>query len=198
MGLNDCVDISFTVSYTFKSKPVKVLPFLFVNVSGAVNISATGQVCKSCCNGKKVNTYQIGASVSGESTLTATLGFAFSEEIDGIFSADVWGGIQAYGGGGISGAGTFSKDCTGTHGRGVGTVSGTAGLQVGAEVSFSLGKCSLGTTGLSGGGRSVATLPFNFICSENSCSDLSWGEATGKANLFLRSCAFGICFEKTF
>ena len=92
----------------------------------------------------------------------------------------------------------FSKDCAGTHGRGVGTLKGSAGLRVGAEVSFSIGRWSLGSTGVSGGGKSDVAVPFNFVCSERTCGDLSWGEASSDANLFLSACAFGICFEKTF
>ena len=195
---NSCVDISFTVSYSFRSKQVQVFPFLFMSVSGAFNFSAQGKLCKSCCRGKRIDRYEMGVSVSGDATLVATVGFAFSEDIDDIFSADIWGGIQAYGGGGISGTGIFSKDCAGTHGRGVGTLKGSAGLRVGAEVSFSIGRWSLGSTGVSGGGKSDVAVPFNFVCSERTCGDLSWGEASSDANLFLSACAFGICFEKTF
>ena len=195
---NSCVDISFTVSYSFRSKQVQVFPFLFMSVSGAFNFSAQGKLCKSCCRGKRIDRYEMGVSVSGDATLAATVGFAFSEDIDDIFSADIWGGIQAYGGGGISGTGIFSKDCAGTHGRGVGTLKGSAGLRVGAEVSFSIGRWSLGPTGVSGGGKSDVAVPFNFVCSERTCGDLSWGEASSDANLFLSACAFGICFEKTF
>ena len=195
---NSCVDISFTVSYSFRSKQVQVFPFLFMSVSGAFNFSAQGKLCKSCCRGKRIDRYEMGVSVSGDATLVATVGFAFSEDIDDIFSADIWGGIQAYGGGGISGTGIFSKDCAGTHGRGVGTLKGSAGLRVGAEVSFSIGRWSLGSTGVSGGGKSDVAVPFNFVCSERTCGDLSWGEASSDANLFLSACTFGICFEKTF
>ena len=86
---NSCVDISFTVSYSFRSKQVQVFPFLFMSVSGAFNFSAQGKLCKSCCRGKRIDRYEMGVLVSGDATLAATVGFAFSEDIDDIFSADI-------------------------------------------------------------------------------------------------------------
>ena len=196
--LNSCVNISFTVSKSFAGKQVQVFPFLFINISGSLNFSANGKLCKSCCNGKSIDAYEIGAAVSGDATLTATAGFAFKEDVDGIFSANVWGGVQAYGGAELYGSGSFSKDCSGSHGKGVGILKGTAGLRVGAEVNFSVGQWTLGTTGVSGGGKSVVSLPFNFVCTERDCGNLSWGEGENDSSLFLNACAFGVCFEKEF
>ncbi len=64
---------------------------------------------------------------------------------------------------------------------------------------FSLGKnkmLSLGTTGVSGGGRSLVELPFTFLCSGEGCSSMSFGKLKSGAEFYFSTCGLGFCFEK--
>ena len=199
MQTSNCTSVSFSVSRNLATRAFNTgIPFIFAQVSGDVSLSISGQKCDECCpDGTTADYYDVSVSVSGSATLTVTAGIALSERYSG-FKVDVWGDVQGSGGGSVSGSGSFSKGCSGPNGSGTGVLSGTAGLRVGAEASFRVGRWSLRRTGVSGGGSSTVSLPFNFVCTDSDCESLTWGNATGDASLSLRACVLGFCFNKNF
>jgi len=199
LSTSNCTSVSFSVSYNLanRSFPTPV-PFIFVGVSGDINVSVSGQKCDECCSdGTTADYFDVSASVSGSSTLTITAGINFAQSYGG-FSVDVWGGVQGSGGGSISGSGSFSDGCNGPTGTGTGALAGNAGLRVGAEASFRAGRWSLGTTGVSGGGNVGVDLPFTFSCDGDGCTSPSWGSPTTSASLSVSACLLGFCFAHTF
>jgi len=197
LTLTNCTDVSFSVSVGAGATAPTPIPFLFVGISGDINISVTGQKCTECCSdGSQVDYFNIGAQVQGALTLTVTAGIVFNQNY-GNFSVDVWGGIQGSASAQATGGGSWSNGCDGEVGSGSVSVAGSLGIQVGASASFSIGRWSLGQTGITGGGTGTISWPYDLDCGVGGCT-VTPQTPTATAQLQIQACMLGLCFTHNF
>ena len=197
LGLKDCYEVSFSVSFRIESKDVRLGWFGKAGVAGRVNIEVKGQVCEECCDGEKTETYTIGAKASGDATLFASGGIDKKVEYDG-FNIDVLAGIRGYGGAEVSGGGYFTKDCDGSGGKGEGRVGGTIGIEAGGRATFVFRNWfEIGETGVTGSGTVTGGLPFSFTCDPEGCDAPSFGDLEAGGEVTLEACLLGLCIGPT-